>query len=265
MPKLTRDDGAEIHWEQRGEGPLVILAPYWNGHPSSFDALAEDLVRDHTVVRYDARGTGGSSSGGPHDMETGAGDLEAVAAAAGGGATIIGLADGGNWAVRVADRSPGVAPNIVALGGPPFALSRLAGMDAMIASDSVIEAFLEMLSNSYRGGMRTLLEATNAQMDEEELLRRLDKQVEHTPRETALGRVAAWRDDDPVEFCQRIGDRLTVVYSEDVAGPWLPPSSELEETFFSILPEARFVEVDDGMISRPDLTAGVIRELTSKA
>jgi hypothetical protein len=36
VPKLKRDDGVEIHWEERGEGPVVFFAHAgWTTRPST--------------------------------------------------------------------------------------------------------------------------------------------------------------------------------------------------------------------------------------
>ena len=48
--RLERPDGVELHWEERGEGPPVVLAPYWSGHPGVYEDLLSDLARDHRVV-----------------------------------------------------------------------------------------------------------------------------------------------------------------------------------------------------------------------
>src|SRR2546427_9133410 len=101
VPRLERDDGIEIHWEQRGEGPPVVLAPYCISHPSVFDPLETELVADHGIVRFDDRGTGESSHRGPYDMETAATDLETVIEAAGGSAVVVAMADAVNRAARV--------------------------------------------------------------------------------------------------------------------------------------------------------------------
>ena len=107
MPLLTREDGIEIFWEERGSdsGPSVILAPYCISHPSVFDPLEAELATNHRIVRYDDRGSGASTHRGPYDMETGAADLEAVLEAAGGAAVVVALADCVNRAVA-GDREP---------------------------------------------------------------------------------------------------------------------------------------------------------------
>jgi hypothetical protein len=45
VPTVSRPDGVELHWEERGEGPLVVVAAYWSMHPSTFDPLIGELVR----------------------------------------------------------------------------------------------------------------------------------------------------------------------------------------------------------------------------
>ena len=94
MAKLTRDDGIEIHWQEGGSGPLVVLAPYCISYPGVFDPLVAQLESDHRVVRYDDRGTGASTRQGPYDMETGAADLAALVEALGGGAVVVAMAEG---------------------------------------------------------------------------------------------------------------------------------------------------------------------------
>ena len=100
---LQRPDGAEIHWEEQGEGPTVVLTHHtlWS-YPAIYGDLIADLARDHRVIVYDPRGCGRSSRRGPYDADTDAGDLEAVAEAAGGAAVAIAVGDGVNRACRVA-------------------------------------------------------------------------------------------------------------------------------------------------------------------
>ncbi|MFB4273731.1 alpha/beta fold hydrolase [Nonomuraea sp. MTCD27] len=51
-----RVSGATLHYEVRGEGPLLLLIPGGSGGAASFDGVAGDLAADHTVVTYDPRG-----------------------------------------------------------------------------------------------------------------------------------------------------------------------------------------------------------------
>ncbi|MFB8141888.1 alpha/beta fold hydrolase [Streptomyces parvus] len=52
-----RVNGATLHYEVRGRGPLVLLIPGGTGGAASFDGMAEDLAADgYTVAGYDPRG-----------------------------------------------------------------------------------------------------------------------------------------------------------------------------------------------------------------
>src|SRR5919109_4834608 len=119
MARLERPDGVELHWEKRGEGPLVVMAPYWSGHPGVYEGLVSELARDHHVVTWDARGTGGSTRAGPYDMKTDCADLEAIIEQAGKAAVVICTADGANRGVRVAARRPDLVAAVAALGTAP--------------------------------------------------------------------------------------------------------------------------------------------------
>ncbi|MFF5248784.1 alpha/beta fold hydrolase [Streptosporangium sp. NPDC000095] len=51
-----RVDGATLHYEVRGSGPLLLLIPGGAGDAASYDGIADELAGDHTVVSYDPRG-----------------------------------------------------------------------------------------------------------------------------------------------------------------------------------------------------------------
>nr|BFD96197.1 alpha/beta hydrolase [Kitasatospora sp. Xyl93] len=51
-----RVDGATLHYEVRGQGPLLLLIPGGAGDAASFDGIADDLAAEHTVATYDPRG-----------------------------------------------------------------------------------------------------------------------------------------------------------------------------------------------------------------
>lgn len=263
MPQLKRDDGVELHWEERGEGPLVVLAPYWSGHPSAHDPITAELAKDHRVIRYDARGTGESTREGPHDLETARGDLAAILEMAGGDAVVVALADSCPCAVRLAVERPELIRAVVSPGSAPVSISALQGADALVASPTVINAFIEMMKTDYRGALRTLLTQTNPQMEESEVRRRVLEQAEYCPAEAAAGRAEAWFTDDSTEAGRTLGDRLVVLYSDNMGGDWLPPGEEMARAIGEHLPEARLVAIDDGIVSRPDLAAEVIRDLES--
>ena len=140
---------------------------------------------------------------------------------------------------------------MVTLGTAPFARKHFEGREGMIASDAVVDAFLKMLERDYRGALRSLLAATNAQMSEAELRERVGFQISYCPQEAAVARVRAWAEDDPTTAARGTGGRLWIFSAPDVAGPWLPPEHERRRLIETLMPEARRGEEDTGPISRP--------------
>ncbi|MEV7716000.1 alpha/beta hydrolase [Streptomyces sp. NPDC088184] len=51
-----RVNGATLHYEVRGHGPLLLLIPGGAGGAASFDDIADDLATAYTVATYDPRG-----------------------------------------------------------------------------------------------------------------------------------------------------------------------------------------------------------------
>ncbi|MFJ2703493.1 alpha/beta fold hydrolase [Streptomyces sp. NPDC087428] len=60
-----RVDGATLHYEVRGHGPLLLLIPGGAGGAASFDAVADDLAAEYTVATYDPRGMSRSTLADP--------------------------------------------------------------------------------------------------------------------------------------------------------------------------------------------------------
>ena len=242
----------------------MVLAPYWSGHPGVYEGVLSELTRDHRVVSLDARGTGKSSRAGPYDMHTDCADLEAILEDAGGQAVVIATADGANRAVHVAARRPDLVAAAAVMGAAPFARTHFEGSEGMVASDAVVDAFIEMLERDYRGALRTLLSATNTQMSDDELRDRVAFQLTYCPQEAGAARVRGWVEDDPTASARQIADRLWIFAAPDVAGPWLPPAEERKRLTERLMPHAHVEETEAGTgpISRPDLVAGAIRRIT---
>lgn len=51
-----RVNGATLHYEVRGQGPLLLLIPGGTGGAASFDDIADDLAAEYAVATYDPRG-----------------------------------------------------------------------------------------------------------------------------------------------------------------------------------------------------------------
>lgn len=264
MPRARASDGVELHWEERGAGPTVLLASHWSLHPMLWDPITAELERDHRIVRYDDRGTGLSERTGPYDLATGVADMEAVAEAANGGPIVVlGVMDGVNKAVRLAARRPDLIAHVVSAGGAPLSRHAFSDDNSMIASKIVVAAFMQQLEADYRGAVRGLIESTNPRMELDDVRARVAGQVEHVPAEVAIARVEEWAEDAGAEEPAReLGPRLAVLLSADVGAGWFPKPEVLRPLVRRHMPDAAVEEVEDGIISRPELTAAVIRERT---
>lgn len=267
MPRLKRPDGIDIHWEEQGEGPLVVLAPFFNYHPSAFADLIADLTRDHRVARFDARGTGDSTRVGPHDIETNSADLAAVIERAGPPAVVVTVGDGLNRGLRVAAQQTDLISAILGVGVvSPVGLKELRRhADAMMTSASVPGMVIEQIRRDYRGALRATVALPNRQMSENEVRARVDAQASYCAAETAAAQLQAWIDDDPLEASRRLGDRLWLVWHPDIAGPMFPPLPEMQDMAARMVPDAHVEIIEDGMVSRPDLTAAIVRRITASA
>ncbi|MVO85346.1 alpha/beta fold hydrolase [Streptomyces sp. p1417] len=51
-----RVNGATLHYEVRGRGPLLLLVPGGSGGAAAFDQIADGLATAYTVATYDPRG-----------------------------------------------------------------------------------------------------------------------------------------------------------------------------------------------------------------
>jgi pimeloyl-ACP methyl ester carboxylesterase len=259
MPVVARPDGVKLTWRERGAGPLVVVSHQFFGDAEVFVGLFNDLTRDHRLVTYDLRGAGDSSRRGPYDFETDAADLAAVIEAAGPPALLLAMADGVNRAVRVAASRPDLASAVVSPAGNPVGRQAVAGTDALAGSDSVLDALVEMMGNDYRGALRTMFSTSNPDWEDDRVKERVATTVERLPQEAALPRMKAWIADNVIEEARSLGDRLWLI--ESGTNPWFP--IEVARRTKEILSEAHMVEAEGGAISRPEITAGYIRQLTS--
>src|SRR5215211_5441133 len=104
MKKVTSNDGTEIAYDQRGEGPAVILVDgalcYRSFGP--MPQLAELLAPHFTVYNYDRRGRGDSGDTQPYTLTREIEDIEALIDEAGGQAFVFGTSSGGALALEAA-------------------------------------------------------------------------------------------------------------------------------------------------------------------
>ena len=253
MPQLTRK-GAVIHWEERGEGPGLFIAHSMISMPSDFDALLRQLVSDHRVVTYDPRGAGKSSRTGPYDITTDAEDMAAVIEEA--GHPVVAVSLGYNPVpLSVVTTRPELVEAVV-LVAPPRLGSREGAEDvSLIESDAVVEVMLEMMESNPQGLLRTIISMGNPQLSEAGVQERLEQQLAYGPPEVGVERGKAYLAYDATRACAALGRRLWIIHWEN------PLSSP--DAFKRVrrrLPEAQLFEVEDGPISRPELTAEVVRQ-----
>jgi pimeloyl-ACP methyl ester carboxylesterase len=259
--QLERPGGAVIHWAERGHGPLVVLLPAVWSHPDIYSALVEDLAHDRRMITYDPRGCGSSTHAGPYDVSVDADDLEALLEAAGPAALAMGVGDGLNRGARVAARRANLIHGLVALAPSPAAIlprSELAGSEVIGASESVIDLLLKLLDTDPRTALRTMISAINPDLDEERLRDRVEAVSSYVAQEAGAARARGWVEDDVRSELRALGERLSIFYG----GPDPLFEGALPKRFAELFPQARAQEIADGPVSRPDLTAALIRSLT---
>jgi hypothetical protein len=88
-------------------------------------------------------------------------------------------------------------------------------------------------------------------------------QAEYQPQETAVARLRAWVDDDASEPARACGDRLWMLWSENMGGGWFPTGEEAMRLSRRLFPDAHVEQIEDGIMSRPDATAAVVRRITA--
>jgi pimeloyl-ACP methyl ester carboxylesterase len=261
VPVVERDDGVRLVWEESGEGPGLLLVHSYIQHRAVLEGLLAELRSGHRTIRYDARGAGESTRRGPYDMQTDVADLIAIVEAAGPVAAVIGNGDSTNRAVHAAAQRPDLIPYVISLETVPLQRGEASGTDALISSREVLEALVAMMRADYRSGLTAAMQRGNPEMSQEEVRQRVDATVAYADHEAAVARLEGWIHDDPGGDPAALGDRLVVAY--EGAGGWFP--AELTERGSEALPEAQFVRLEGGAITRPDLTAAVVRTVTGSA
>ncbi len=151
--------GAHLHYELRGEGPLLLLtgAPMAAAH---FAPLADVLARDLTVVTHDPRGIAGSRLDDPEQDSTPelrADDLAALLDVLGAeSADVFGSSGGAVTGLALVARHPGRVRTLVAHEPPvlellPDAAEQRAATEALIATfhrDGLGAAFQQFMANA---------------------------------------------------------------------------------------------------------------------
>lgn len=103
--------GANIHYEVRGSGPVVLCIPGGPADARAFERLANELAPDYAVVTYDPRGLSRSPLIGPFDdacaMQINADDASRlILAVTDGKANVLASSGGAVIALALATRHP---------------------------------------------------------------------------------------------------------------------------------------------------------------
>src|SRR5688500_5437756 len=258
MPLLKLSDGAELHWDERGAGPLVVISNQFFSETWVFEGLIALLAEEHRVVTYDPRGTGRSARKGPYELEVDARDLVELIEAGGPPAVVICMGDGSNRAVHAAAARMDLIDAVGCAAGNPVGASAVEGADGLAGSESVLAALVSMMETDYRGALRTMIGTANPAFDEETVRMRVNSTAENCPQDVAAERIRSWIADVALEPARALGDRLWIL--ESGGNPWFP--IEVARRSRALIPEAHIMEVEDGALSRPDITVDVVRTLT---
>jgi class 3 adenylate cyclase/pimeloyl-ACP methyl ester carboxylesterase len=131
-------DGVQLAYARIGQGPPLVKTGHWMTHIEfDFESpiwrhLYRELSRDHSFIRYDARGNGLSDREIPDiTFEKFVDDLEAVVDAAGiDRFALLGISQGCAVSIAYAVRHPERVSHLVLLGGYPVGWKKRARTEA---------------------------------------------------------------------------------------------------------------------------------------
>lgn len=121
MPMTDSRDGTKLGYTVIGDGPGIVLVEGALGY-RGFGAttrLAEKLAGSFTVLTYDRRGRGESTTSGTHEVDREIEDIEALVAVLGPSASLYGISSGACLALEAAARLQSRVTRL-ALYEPPY-------------------------------------------------------------------------------------------------------------------------------------------------
>ncbi len=262
MPTAQLPDGVEIHWDQRGEGPLVVISNQFFSEAWVFEGLTALLAEDHRVVTYDPRGTGRSSR------------QRAVRRSRPTRSDLVGLVEVGRPAGRPGRDGRRLQPRR-ARGGRPARPGRCGRLRRRKSRRSV-------RGRGHRRPGRVGVGAGRADVDDgDRLPRRAAHDDRHREPGLRRGDAADARQFDVRELppgrrcrahalvdrrrCAGAGPSARAT-SSGCSSPAATRGSRSRSrgAHAHWFPEAHIQEVEDGALSRPDITVDVVRALTAE-
>ncbi|MEU5401847.1 alpha/beta fold hydrolase [Streptomyces sp. NPDC005963] len=223
LGKVHSRDGTPIAYEQRGEGPPLVLVGGALCTGATDSPLAELLAPRFTVVTYDRRGRGASGPGGAYAVEREVEDLAALIGELGGETGVHGTSSGGGLALRAA--AAGVPIAQLSVYEPPY--SPTARVDQKPAP--YVARLDELLAEGERGEALAVF-LTEAGMPSETIA-----DMRRAPLWSALETVAHTLPHDhavmgngtvPTALLKRVGIRVMVV-DGGASPPWMREAAAL--------------------------------------
>jgi class 3 adenylate cyclase/pimeloyl-ACP methyl ester carboxylesterase len=148
----TTPDGVQLAYARTGSGPPLVKTGNWMTH-LEFDfespiwrGLYRELSRDHTLIRYDARGNGLSDRDVEEvSFETFVSDLEAVVDAARlERFALFGISQGCAVAIAYAVRHPERVTHLILIGGYPIGWAKRARTAAEKEQDAAMLTLMRL-------------------------------------------------------------------------------------------------------------------------
>ncbi len=140
-----------LHAEVDGRGPRIVLVHGFAQTRRCWGPVAEDLVRDHEVVRIDAPGHGRSSA-----LYAGLRTGARLIADQGGPATYVGYSMGGRFVLHLALQNPELVQGLVVVGAT-------GGIDDPVQRAARAEVDEQLAARLEREGVDAFVEAWLAQ------------------------------------------------------------------------------------------------------
>lgn len=119
MLTATSNDGTQIAYEMKGNGPAIVLVGGGLDDGSENEPLMNELVHEFTVINYARRGRAGSGDTHPYAVDREIEDIDALVAVADGTAHAFGASSGGALTLLAAAR--GSALEGIAVYDVPYA------------------------------------------------------------------------------------------------------------------------------------------------
>lgn len=220
--QVTSRDGTVLSVRRTGEGAPIVCVHGTVDGIGAFALLELTLAERHAVWVYDRRGRGGSRDTSPYSLEREVEDLQAVLAATGERAHVVGHSFGGYVALRAA--VGGTPMRSLMLYEPPLNVEHLSEDGVARVRDAVDRGDL---ADALRSMARDLAGASSAEVDLALAVPPVRKQlfdgILASPRELEALRTDSW----PVDRLPLTGVPTLVLRGERTARPVYPTTEQV--------------------------------------